>query len=351
MQNIIINSIGTAKPSASKLLSESFNLPQEYFLKQLYTAPSLLFTNVDEGLALQAQTVFNQLGLDVTIEESVSDIDFSKELGEISVSIDDISILPTVLNELSDFLGNQPADAFSLLIKEPAIIIGNVSNATAEALQKRTSANICFSNPKKDLYSIFAKDAFPQTDQADIEQICGKQFIPTFSGQLINDLPYSMIDKIWKKHQGQDGLRLINQSHQLVSLELLDFDQNDNDQLQILSETIGIPREILPQIHQNLPVTLFENVSSKTAESLTNQFAKKGVRTKSHPLFPELFRLELSNIQNPLKINKLLRVFFNEQELVAKTTWISPKPVPRLVMRYLIFLLENEPCEIKSIPL
>jgi len=58
--SVIIDSIGTAKPIASKILSDAFEIPQELITKLIYGAPSVLLHKVDEKIANKATKTLSQ---------------------------------------------------------------------------------------------------------------------------------------------------------------------------------------------------------------------------------------------------------------------------------------------------
>jgi len=153
-QKVVIDSIGTGSPSISKLLAESFQLPQELVLKLLYTAPSVLLDDVAPELAEQTCSLLEKLGLEVTLKDKGEQIPKNTALFDISVHIDEIEKLPLIINQLSEFLGCDQKEATNLLIQTPSIILGGVSESTATAFSKRIDANVIISDPKKDLYML-----------------------------------------------------------------------------------------------------------------------------------------------------------------------------------------------------
>ncbi len=351
MTHIIINSIGTANPSASKILAESFNMSQEYFLKQLYSPPSLLFNNVEENLAEQTLNVLSQLGLDIKTQDNIEDINFNAEQGEISVSIENIRDLPKAINEISEFLGSSHEETFTLLSKEPAIIIGNVTQPTADALQKRTSATICFSNPKKDRYAIVAHSDLSLDARREIEKTVQSEFSSIHNTNVIQNVEYRIAERIWTKYKNDAKLQVINQSHQSHSIELMKFDIANTEHIDMLTNNFQMPEEIIPIIHDDLPILLYENMQSKNANRMLSECSEIGIKLNSTPIFPEQYSIEIEQIEDTDRVNQILSVFYDEKELATGTTWKSPQPISRVVKRYLKSLLETSQCEVKKIQL
>ena len=98
---VVINSIGSATPRVSKVLSDVLKVPQEYMLRLLYNAPSVLFQKVDEDTALKAEDTLTKLGLEVSVCSKEDKVDLATELVDISVSFEDILQLPKVTEQLA----------------------------------------------------------------------------------------------------------------------------------------------------------------------------------------------------------------------------------------------------------
>ena len=205
MENtVIINSIGTAKPSVSKILSDAFKMPQEFILKLLYNAPSVLFQKVDLDLAKNAETILSKLGLEVAILDKEESISITNEQVEVSLFFEDILKLPQVIQQLSEFLGCKPAESLNILLAQPSIVLGGVSEATAEALQKRIDASVCYSNPRKDLFTVYIEDNFPKNDFKRLISKINKPSEEIANGAtLIKNISYSESSAIWREHQAK----------------------------------------------------------------------------------------------------------------------------------------------------
>ncbi len=346
MKHVVINSIGTAHPSAAQLLASSLKLPQEYFLKQFYNTPSLLFESIDDELAFQTMSVLSELGLEVSIQEKLDELNFTHEQGDISITIENINELPTVLQSIANFLGSSREQVFGLLLNEPTTIIGQVSEATALALQKRTTANVCFTIPKHDFYTIFVKSGTPERTIQLIEKESSQQFSSASTGRIIKDLPYEFASKIWSQFRDDPYVTVLNQEHQEHRIELVQFNVNNDAHKTFLHEIIGIPENVMPLIKKDLPITLFESISGKHGREIQKSAESVGVELNIIPLYPETFHLQLNEIGNLFEINEVLKVFFSDKDLPTRSSWVSPKPISRIVMRYLAHQLGHKNCQL-----
>ena len=336
MENtVIINSIGTANPSVSKLLADSFKMPQEFILKMLYNAPSILFQKIDIDLAKKAASTLTKLGLDIQITDKK--VNLSKEQVEISIYFEDISKLPKVIHQLSEFLGCKPSESLNMLLAQPGIVLGGVSEATAIALQNRLDALVCYSNPRKDLFSIYISDKFPKNDLKRLTTKIKKPLETIENASFIlKDLTFTESSSIWREYQSKKGIRVINQTHQLVTINLTSFDNNNTQHVSFLTETIGMPLTILSDLKQHLPITLFDRVSNKSAQKTIENCKEIGLGISVENNFKTTRELVVDEIKDHAAVKKILEQFIDVSSFNENTNhWKSSTKIPDLIANYL----------------
>lgn len=349
MENtVIINSIGTANPSVSKLLADSFKMPQEFILKMLYNAPSVLFQKIDLDLAKKAASTLSKLGLEVQITDEKEKINLVKEQVEISIYFEDILKLPKVINQLSEFLGCKPSESLNMLLAQPGIVLGGVSEATAIALQGRIDALVCYSNPRKDVFTIYINNDFPKSD---LKRLIAKikQPIQTLKDGtvIIKNLSYAESSTIWREHQSKKTIRVINQTHQLINIHLTSFDINNKEHTSFLTEKIGMPDAILPELKEHLPITLFERISHESAKDIIENCEGLGLQFSVENNFKTTRKLVIKEIKEHTAVKNVLAQFIEVNSFKENTSeWESSTEIPDLIANYLyaqLILLNCEP--------
>ncbi|MEM6685936.1 MAG: hypothetical protein AAF617_09160 [Bacteroidota bacterium] len=347
MENtVIINSIGNATPGASKVLSDALKVPQDYILKLLYNAPSVLFQKVDKDTAQKAEDTLTKLGLDVSICTKEDEIDLTTELIDISVSLNNILHLPKVIEQLAVFLGCKQSEVLNLLLNEPSIVLGNVSVATAEALQKRTDANVHFSNPRKDVYTVLISKEAENGQLRNIEKVLKTKASETDTAYVIENISYDHSQLLWRQYQANNAVKLLNQSHQLVSVILEDFEVANKAHMAFLTEKVGMPQEILEDVHEALPISLFEHVNRIQAQTIEAECAEIGLKTSIETDFNFKKKLHIEDIEDAEKVTTILAQFIAKENLPKAnvTSWTSNEEVPPLIARYLLAQLEQLQC-------
>ncbi|MGG8497439.1 hypothetical protein ACQY1Q_13580 [Tenacibaculum sp. TC6] len=344
--SIIINSIGTATPGASKILSDALKVPQDYILKLLYNAPSILFQKVDKNTALKAEDTLTKLGLDISVYKEDDKFDLTTELVDISVSFENVLQLPKVTEQLATFLGCKQSEALNLLLNDPSIILGNVSVATAKALQKRIDANVHYSNPKKDTYTILINNEIGSSELKNIENQLKKTIKKEEDIYVIEDVSYNNSQLLWRKYQSKKTVKLLNQSHQLVHIVMNDFDLDNQEHVSFLVNKVGMPEVILEDLQNALPITLFENINRKNAEEIMGSCLEMGmtVDLKREVNFKK--RIQIEAIEDFEKVTKVLSQFIAKEDLPIEgaKNWESKEAIPSIIARYLLAQLEQLMC-------
>lgn len=349
MKRIIILSVGTATPQIIKAVSEAFEINQELLFKILYNAPAVFLDHAEEALAEKAFRLLTELGLEVQIQDTNEPAPKPSEMLDLAVYIDDPVKLNTVNKQLSEFLGCNESESLQLLLHEPSVVLGGVSMATAESLQKRIDAEVIASNPKLDLYTIeFTANA--ENDRLKlINLIKNKDIrIPAGETRWIRNLTYEQLNQFLTRHRSQQEVKIYNQSYSRFRILLEDFDPENSSQREFLVREIGMPQEILEEIHANLPVLLDESVNYGSLQEKLARYRQAGIHCSEEQIPFGTYSLSVSNITDPEKTQTILERFFKDVTLKPTSdAWKAPSPLASILSRFLEKQLEYLGCEVE----
>lgn len=342
-KQIIINSIGKANPSVVGLMAESFNIPQEVLLQLVYTAPTVLFKDVDFELAVQTEELLTQLGLEVQLEETDVPPPSSEDLCDVSVYVHEIEQLPQVMNELTAFLGCERKEVMALLAETPAIILGGVSRSTAEALAKRIPAETLIANPKSARYTLQFESLPEHNVITHIEQLFSISKDRFEKELCICDLDYDTAQELWRRFHTVKGMKMINQSHQRYELVLEQADAQNMAHRQLLTNSVGMPDEIIDQVLAHLPVSLHESLSLNELHQKLGDYQAAGLNCSYQAASTASEYLMIHQVDEQANLRQLLALFFEEKDLPtsAMAVWKTPTLLPHLLVRYLGHYLEE----------
>jgi hypothetical protein len=351
-KNVIIHSIGTARPGIGKVLADVLGVSNEVVVKLLYCTPSVLFQHIEAALADNTYTLLSQLGLEVQVTNDDAPLPQSPLLYDIAVFIPNPLQLNTVNSQLAGFLGCTEQESLNLLLKDPALVLGGVSQATAAALSKCIDAEVIMSNPKTDLYTI----KICNRDAALLKQVTAAFANAGLNVDLkeqdcIEDVDYTTSQQVWQRLGNTKSIEIYNQSFQRYDIILESADSTNAGYRKVLTNEVGMPDEIIDEVLDHLPILLNDAVNRKTLQELLELYTAAGLRCSFNKIPFGDKQLVVDNISEPVQAASILNQFYTGVT-IDKTTekWVAPKPVSPLLSRLLAQQLQDIGCEVETNP-
>lgn len=349
MKTVIIQSIGTANPGTAKVMADSFGISHELFLKLLYNAPAVFLDKIEDAVAEKTADLLRRLGLEITCQEAGGPLPEKSEPLDVAVYVNNPMELTKVAGQLAVFIGCKESEALQLLLNEPSVVLGGVSLATAKALQSRLSAEVITSNPRADHYTM---------EVVSIEPLLLNQFTASLKNmgiafdstntKMIADLTYRQAQDIWNKYNHVAQLLIYNQSYRRYNIELNGFNPEDPEQTAFLTNQVGMPADILEEVHANLPVLLDESVSINAMLTLLEEYTRAGLRCAAVPLPFGKYKLSVNNIMDKKRVQEIVSQFYKDTVISDSTQeWTAPQPLNNVLNRYLQKQLELIGCEVE----
>ncbi|MNK05418.1 hypothetical protein D3C87_233000 [compost metagenome] len=349
VKRIIILSVGTATPHVIKAISEAFEINQELLFKILYNAPAVFLDHAEEALAEKAYRILTELGLEVLIQNTDEKPPVSSDPLDLAVHIHNPVKLSTVSKQLSEFLGCSESESLQLLLNEPCVVLGGVSMATAESLQKRIDAEVIASNPKLDLYTIeFTANA--ETDRLKLINLIKSLEVKLPDGETrwVRNLTYDQLNQFLTRYRSQHEVKIYNQSYSRFRVLLENFELKNAAQTNFLVREIGMPEEVIEEIHANLPVLLDESVNYGTLQEKLALYKEAGLQCTGEQIPFGKYLIHVSNITDPAKTREILDRFYKDIKLDGNSSvWKAPLQLESMLSRFLEQQLEYIGCEIE----
>jgi hypothetical protein len=348
MKTVIIQSVGTANPGMARAMADAFGISHELFAKLLYNAPAVFLEKAEDAVAEKTADLLGRLGLEVTCQDSAEPLPERSESLDVAVYVTDPMQLTKVAGELAAFIGCKESEALQLLLNEPSVVLGGVSLATANVLQSRLSAEVVASNPRNDRYTIDVASSDPLILNQLIATLKHMNIAHDGSAKTIADLPYAQAQEIWSKYHHVGQLKIYNQSYRRFNVQLNAFDLQDEKQTAFLTEQIGMPMEILHEVHANLPVLLDETVGVNAMLERLEAYTQAGLRCEAIPLPFGKYKLAVNNITDKKRVQEIVSQFYKGTVLSeAAQEWTAPVALNSVLNRYLKKQLELIGCEVE----
>jgi len=256
-------SVGQATPAVARALAINLKLPVEHVAKSIYRAPSTLVADIPEELADKMADLLREAGLDVaTQQDSTPALSTSKSL-DLSIRLSDPAYLLPVAEQLAVFLGCPLDTSVSILTAPPAMVLGGVSTATADALAIRLAdlpASVIASDRHEAVYDLFLVQDEPMLHQRVARALTALGITPLDDPHLMaTNLDQATADKLWASLKQQDAIRLLNRD--FAHFELILHATAQDADLSALSTLSGMPAQLVGEALKSLPLVIDEDIS------------------------------------------------------------------------------------------
>ncbi|AUC76460.1 hypothetical protein [Olleya sp. Bg11-27] len=346
MKTIVIQSIGTAKPGITKILADAFEINHQLLTQMIYNAPSLFLHKVDEETAAKVKNMLTELGLEILVQKAEDAIPTPTEKLDLALYIQNPLKIQKIAKQLSDFIGINEKEAFELLIQDPSVVLGGVSQNTAFALDKRIDAEVMASNPRKATYTILVKDLTPSFIN-EFGLLCQNAGY-TLDQNKIMGLTHKEAQQLWTKVQDPQKIKLVNEDFIRYRIILNAFDANNEVSVQFLNEQIGMPTELIGRLNDYLPLEIVESLSKCKVESYLELTTAATLDCESHVNSVDRYQLQIQNITQKEQVEKTLDLFFKTVD-IKDTKWQTPEKLDSVLNRLLSEQLEALGCDVEPI--
>lgn len=346
MNTILIQSIGTAKPGITKILADAFEVNHQLLTQMIYNAPSVFLHKVDDETAHKVKNMLTELGLEIVVQKADDTIPAPTEKLDLALYIQNPLKIQKIAQQLSDFMGINEKEAFELLIQDPSVVLGGVSQNTALALEKRIDAEVMASNPRKATYTILVKDLTP-TFLNEFGVLCQNAGHKLYQNK-ISGLTHTKAQKLWTKVQDPQKIKLVNEDFIRYRIILNSFDSENEVSVKFLKEQIGMPTELIGRLEDHLPLEIVESIAKCKVESYLKLTKEANLDCQKMINSVDQYQLQIQNIIQKKEVEKTLDMFFKKVE-IKDTQWQTPQKLDSVLNRLLSEQLEALGCDVEPI--
>lgn len=299
---LMIQSVGTATPAVSLALAHALPFSREHLARCVYQAPAVLLNGIERQEADTLCEVLARTGLEV----SVDDVDRPLIVGgpeyEVSIHIEDNARFRDTASELARFIGCTPARAVELLCASPAIVLGQVSWSTVQALRARMEnlgARLDVSKVAEARYDVFI-DAQQEHLRQRLQHELAKRGAECFKeGPLLaSNINREVANSLWQRSGSQKGWCLLDQAFQRFDIWLEESAISQGAEDAIVACT-GMPKELIPRVNAALPFLLLESIASADASAALASLNEAGVRAAARLITLVKWDLDVHSVQDP----------------------------------------------------
>ena len=266
---LVVTSIGAASPAMAAAVARGLGTPVPQVVTALYRSPAVLVDRAAPATARQMALLLSDLGFRAHAEPESRPQPAPPHLRDVALHLAEPRAAPAAARALAAFTAMTEAAALEMILTPPGLVLGAVSDATADALAARLpdGVELTRSRPEDASYHVFLLEGaavLRQRLMADLAPLG----VPSDAapGLVAADVPHAAARDLWRRHGAGGVLRVVNTDflrYDLVLEAAPPGAAQDPAVRQALFSEAGMPGEVVPDVLAALPVTLSEGVAHR----------------------------------------------------------------------------------------
>jgi hypothetical protein len=257
---LTLHSVGRADATSAMVLARALPLSREHVVRCVYQAPSVLLSGLPQE---QAQTLCDLLartGLDVGVDPADAPLAGGGPDYDVAVHVGDPARFREVAAAISAFVGCPLARAVEMLCASPAVVLGQVSFNTVQALADRLAplgAAVDASRIQDARYDLFVDAGQPDLRQRLRRELAAFDVECQPEGPLLAaGLDRAAAQVLWQRHGSRgEAWRLLDQALQRFDI-WLDAPAVGEAAVAALVSATGMPAALVDRVNSRLPFLL-----------------------------------------------------------------------------------------------
>jgi ribosomal protein L7/L12 len=313
---LVVLSIGTANPRLRTALRHVLPLPDAEIARLLYQAPSKLLGGLDREAAERMSELLRSTGLETAVLGRDEPFMAGQGEHEVALALRDVSRLPAVAQLVAEVLDTDLATAAQTVWASPAMLVGNVSAATVEALRRRFAplgVELDVSQPAAAVFDLFlgrcpaavlahARRALVEAGAEPAASADAPEEMPL----LAAGITWEQASSVWERlHRTGAPVRLLNRELQRFDVRL-DAAPATAEMLGFLAADTGMPLDVARKVVGGTPIVLHQNVPFERARACLEEIARRGGAASAHLLAFQTFHLIVEQAPDRAAVARLL---------------------------------------------
>lgn len=261
--------------------------------RKVFQAPSVLIQGIEPAKARRIQALLAEIGADTELVPEGAAEEEGEGTCETALIVRNLARIPEVLEKVALLLRVPLREAQKTVLQSPALILGNLSAASAEALQAvfaDVEAELVVSDCRRaqcDLYHRAENEADRAELLADLKR-CGVTPVPEARDSrqplVAAGIPHARAREVWKQVKKADTrLTIVNRDFYLFDLRLVAV-ASDADAARLageLRERFGIPESLFEKIRASSGLILAQDLPFAEAGEHLADLNKLGLEARA----------------------------------------------------------------------
>ena len=295
---LLIRSIGTADAAVIPVMRRLRPAPDVELAGLLYRAPAELIGGLDAATGTRLRDLLRETGIEGDLRPVSEPFEPGVGTLEVALAVRRFDRMPALVEQPARELGLAPDAAVRLVTTMPAVLLGRVSAATADALRRRFAplgAEIDVSDPAAATFDVAVETSEPQ----------GRRLVAELLGEsprgrvgdadrfMATGLDAAGATRLWERLSRTPArVRVLNRDLQRFDVRLEHAPSTPEVRAWLRAVT-GMPDHVADAAAARTPFLLAENVSGATMAELLDGARARGARATGILLALQFFALEL----------------------------------------------------------
>lgn len=310
---LVVTSIGAASPAMAAAVARGLGTPVPQVVTALYRTPAVLVDRAAPATARQMAALLSGLGFRAHAEAESCPPPPPPHLRDVALHLAEPRAAQAAARALAAFTAMAEAAALEMILTPPGLVLGAVSDATADALAARLpdGVELTRSRPEEACYHLFLLDGsavLRQRLMADLAKLGVPPDAPP--GLVAPDVSHGTARDLWRRHGAGGLLRVVNTDFLRYDLVLeaapAGAAQEPAVQAALFSEA-GMPAEFVPDVLAALPVTLSEGVAHRDLGQRMAALASTGLSVRAELATFQLPGLRIEGADDRAELAATLR--------------------------------------------
>ncbi len=333
---ILVHSIGTAGVSIVSALGNASGVPEQVLALRLFQAPSVLFRSLPKDLAGEAVAILRGAGVECEVAGPDKSCTPGDSEHEVALVVRDFGRMGAVLEAVMLFLGVSTAEARAILCRSPAVLLGRISAATVDAIERRfkpLGVDVDVSRPATSNFDVLIGPCSAEQRAAAITAVkaLGIAVKPASTNESNPLLAMGISHRDAERLHGVASrskwpLVIVNREFQRYDVRL-DTAQDTPQLRTFLAETANMPERVIPKVLARLPIVTHPCVTFPRMGELLESMRVLGASASGHLLTFQTFSLRITQVGDIAASKLILRGIGGLSEQAAELAITRTKEV------------------------
>ncbi len=258
--------------------------------RKVFSAPSVLISSFPENRAKQIKELLEEMGASISIHPSGSFTTETETHFETALLVNQVEYIPAILQQLAILIRLPVLNAQQLLFKSPILIMGNLSEASAQSIKESFAgvhAQVLTSNTRLALYDLYLgkEAAHLRNDLLNTLQQMGISRSANAGNPnqplVASGLNRQQATDLWGKYNlAGDNFRIINRDFYTFDLRWQGVSDNTKDTLvaKYLDAEFGLPVKAFETIKTHKGFIIAENLNIHDIERHLTKLTSLGAQ-------------------------------------------------------------------------